>query len=79
MMLTVLPSESFEQQAEGDYRGIRLQTSQWASPVAVKPLAKLSVSPDDFPFLDQMNGHNLDEVMKRVEKNPDNFPWHAEE
>jgi len=33
-------------------------SNEWASPVAVKPLARLRVEPEDFPFLHQIGGHD---------------------
>jgi len=31
---------------------------QLASPVHVKPLARLEIRPEDFPFLSQIRGHD---------------------
>jgi hypothetical protein len=33
-------------------------SNEWASPVAVKPLARLRLEPEDFPFLHQIGGHD---------------------
>lgn len=71
----VLPRDSFEAQPEDDWRGSRLASTQWASPVAVKPIARLAVTPGDFPFLDQVRGHDQDVVAVRAARDPDAFPW----
>lgn len=52
--LYLLPRESF----------VRLEllpgvlSNEWASEQPVRPLAKLAVAPKDFPFLDQIGGHD---------------------
>jgi hypothetical protein len=74
-MIYILPSASFEQQGLEKHGHLQTEIAQWASPVNVKPLAKLSVTPQDFPFLAQVRGHNVDRVMERVKSDPDGFPW----
>lgn len=54
----LLPRSTFIQQPEipiGDYR---LQIAQLASLESVAPVARLPVAPEDFPFLDQVRGHD---------------------
>ena len=67
----ILPKETFEGEPTKPGR----KSAQWRSPIAVKPLAKISISPTDFPFLDQIRGHDMEPVIKRAEENPDGFPW----
>lgn len=38
--------------------------NEWASEQEVKPLAKLSLEPEDFPFLDRIGGHDDGELMR---------------
>jgi hypothetical protein len=38
--------------------------NEWASEQPVKPLAKLHLQPDDFPFLDQIVGHDDTELLR---------------
>jgi hypothetical protein len=71
----VLPRDTFEQEAPDNYKGVPEESEQWASLVAVKPLARLHITPDDFPFLSQVRAHNLRVVGERVEANPNGFPW----
>lgn len=74
-MIYLLPRDTFEPQPRGHYRGLDIEIAQWASPVAVKPLAKIAVTPDDFPFLNQVNGHDPKLVSERASRSPDDFPW----
>jgi hypothetical protein len=57
---------------------MKAQIEQWASPVDVRPLAKLAITPDDFPFLAEVRGHNMERIMERVRSDPGGFPWLAE-
>lgn len=74
-MIYLLPRASFEQQAREHYRGVEIDLAQWASPVAVKPLAKLAVRPADFPFLAQILPHDPAVIRERAAANPNGFPW----
>jgi hypothetical protein len=71
----LLPRATFEHQAPGDYQGKMLEIAQWASLVAVKPLAKLAVGPEDFPFLSQIYPHDPKTVSVRAASDPEGFPW----
>jgi hypothetical protein len=67
----LLPRKTFEAEETKSDR----KSTQWRSFVSVKPLAQIEVLPSDFPFLDQIRGHNVDEVQRRATENPDGFPW----
>lgn len=41
-------------------------SNEWASEVAIKPLAKLALEPEDFPFLEQIGGHD-DSILVRAQ------------
>ncbi len=71
----ILPRAGFEQQPQASYRGVDVETMQWASPTPVQPLARVAVSPDDFPFLAQMRAHDMAVVSQRASRNPTGFPW----
>lgn len=71
----LLPGDTFEPQPLQPYRGIQVEHAQWASPVPVRPAARLAVSPDDFPFLDQVRPHDPATLRKRALADPDGFPW----
>lgn len=57
-MVYLLPRTTFIRQPPIDFGAWRVHTSQLASPAAVEPLAKLVVSPEDFPFLNQVREHD---------------------
>lgn len=69
--LYVLPRKSFEPQASDPDNG----TAQWRSFEQVRPLAKLTVSPEDFPFLNDIRGHDTETLIRRAKANPKGFPW----
>jgi hypothetical protein len=52
-----LPSETFVAQPAATYAGRTARVPQLASPVAVRPFARLQVAPGDFPFLAEIRGH----------------------
>lgn len=71
----LLAGATFEPQPPIDAGGRRVQILQSASPAPVRPIAALAVSPSDFPFLDQLRGHNDVELDARVAADPTGFPW----
>jgi hypothetical protein len=71
----LLPRDSFEPQPVQTYRGAAVEVAQWASLAPVRPLAKLSVGPEDFPFLDQIRPHDPAVIRDRARADPDGFPW----
>jgi hypothetical protein len=56
----VVPREPFS--AEPATMGL-IDTGQWAAPTAVRPLFRLDVRPDDFPFVDLVVQHRPREPM----------------
>ena len=60
--LYLLPRASFERQWLTDDS----PANEWASFEPVQPIARLHLDPEDFPFLDQIGGHD-DGVMIRLE------------
>jgi hypothetical protein len=74
-MVYLLPAGSFEVQPPLTARGMRVQVAQAASPVPVRPAAKLAVGPGDFPFLEQVRGHDDELLRARIAADPDGFPW----
>jgi hypothetical protein len=71
----LLPRDSFEQQPPAQYQGRDILLPQWASLVPVAPLARLSVGPEDFPFIEDIRGHDDTVTFARARANPDGFPW----
>ncbi len=52
--LYLLPRATFEQERYAN----GLLSPEWTSRVPVRPLARLAVTPEDFPFLRQVSGHD---------------------
>jgi hypothetical protein len=42
-------------------------SSEWASPEEVRPLKRLAVDPEDFPFRDEVGGHDDSELIRAEE------------
>lgn len=63
----VLPRKSFERESSQTGR----ESQQWRSLSPVKPIARITVDPNEFPFLGQIRGHDPERSMA----DPDGFPW----
>jgi hypothetical protein len=74
-MVYLLPADSFEAQPPLAVGDEQVHIAQAASPVPVKPLAKLAVGPEDFPFLGQIRGHDDEQLHARMAADPGGFPW----
>lgn len=71
----ILPRTTFNQEPAQPFGGAEIIIPQWVSAVAVKPLARLDVAPDDFPFLAAVRGHDDERLMHNIKTNPAGFPW----
>jgi hypothetical protein len=71
----LLPRVTFEQQALLEKDGEQFEVAQWASLVPVRPLARLAVAPEDFPFLSRIYPHDPALLRERAARNPEGFPW----
>jgi hypothetical protein len=71
----ILPRDTFVAQPREIFHGVTVDLCQWASTVPVRPLAYLTVEPEDFPFLDQILPHEPRAVQERATQDPDGFPW----
>jgi hypothetical protein len=71
----ILPRASFEPSPPSTKNGIMYQTQEWASATPVQPYAKLTVEPDDFPFLAQIRGHDPEIIQQRAQADPNGWPW----
>jgi hypothetical protein len=71
----LLSRDGFQQQPPVTSGDLQVELPQWASPVAARPLARLAVEPADFPFLEQLRGHDDETMFRRARANPDGFPW----
>lgn len=71
----LLPADTFVEQPGGPYGGVTARVPQLASPVPVAPLARLRVSPDDFPFLEQIRGHDDERLAEYAQAVMAAAPW----
>jgi hypothetical protein len=71
----LLPDDTFERQPRWRSDGVEIESVQVASRVPVTPLAKLAVSPEEFPFLDQVRRHDPVRTRARAHADPAGFPW----
>lgn len=54
---------------------IKAHSAQLASFVPVQPLAKLTVTPEDFPFLPQMRGQDDQRLQEYATAMQTGAPW----
>ncbi len=73
----ILPRENFQQEPAQQMLGAEIAFPHWISPKPAKPVAKLKVSPHDFPFLLQVHGHDDEKLGELAREDPDGFPWPA--
>ena len=57
-MLYLLPRSTFTTQPPMELGSYQVHIAQLASFAPVQPLAKLTITPEDFPFLTQIRGHD---------------------
>ncbi|MDR1325708.1 MAG: hypothetical protein LBK00_06700 [Treponema sp.] len=54
----ILPKDTFQTQSDETIKGNKIYIPQLASIVEVKPVARIQVGPEDFPFLNFIRGFN---------------------
>jgi hypothetical protein len=75
-VIYLLPQMTFEQHPrQHANNGVTYEIMEWASLQAVQSIAYLRVSPDDFPFLAQVRGHDEAVIQEQAKANPDGWPW----
>ncbi len=74
-VMYVLPKDGFVLQPPHPLGDFIIHELQWANLNPVKPVAKIKVSPEDFPFLSQVRVHDNAVVEARAKANPNGFPW----
>jgi hypothetical protein len=75
----LLPKETFISDQPIPFGPARVHPAQLASLVAVKPLAKLAIAPEDFPFLVQMYTHDNNNLEIYAKALSEGLPWPDEE
>lgn len=71
----LLPRATFQAEPSFPFGAVEAFTAQLASPQAVTPLAKLTISPEDFPFLTQMLGHDDARLADYAAAMRSGAPW----
>jgi hypothetical protein len=71
----LLPRASFITQTPFPFGDFQVHVAQLASFEPVQPLAKLTVTPEDFPFLAQIRGHDDERLQKYATALETGAPW----
>jgi hypothetical protein len=71
----LLPQSTFTTQSPMAFGSFQVHIAQLASFVPVQPLAKLSVTPADFPFLAQIRGHDDERLEEYATALQTGAPW----
>ena len=71
----LLPQKSFGAQPPMVFGPNQVHIAQLASLVPVEPLAKLTVTPEDFPFLKQIRGHDDRRLKEYAAALETGAPW----
>jgi len=71
----LLPRSTFTVQSPIAFGSSQVQIAQLASFVAVEPLAKLTITPADFPFLMQIRGHDDERLQEYATALQTGAPW----
>lgn len=74
----LLPRTSFIIQPPMSFEAYQVHSAQLASFVPVQPLAKLMVTPEDFPFLNQIRGHDDERLQEYATALQTGAPWPGE-
>jgi hypothetical protein len=73
----ILPREGFVQEPAQPMMGAEIVFPHWIGRKPTQPIARLTVGPQDFPFLAAIHGHDDEKLTKLASKEPDGFPWPA--
>jgi hypothetical protein len=71
----LLPRSTFMTQPSMAFGSYQVHFAQLASMVPVQPLAKLTVTPADFPFLSQIRGHDDQRLQEYATALQTGAPW----
>lgn len=71
----LLPRNTFVTQPPLPFGSYQVHIAQLASFVHVQPLAKLTVTPEDFPFLKQIRGHDDQRLQEYATALQTGAPW----
>jgi hypothetical protein len=71
----ILPRKTFTTQPPMTFGTSKVQIAQLASFEPIQPLAKLTVTPEDFPFLLQIRGHDDQRLQEYATALQTGAPW----
>jgi hypothetical protein len=71
----VLPGDTFELQPPMRFGEFEARIPQLRSFVAIRPLARVAVEPDDFPFLSRIRTHDDDRLAEYAHAMETGAPW----
>jgi hypothetical protein len=74
----ILPRETFTTQPPMTFGTSKVHIAQLASFVPVQPVAKLTVASEDFPFLQQIRGHDDQRLQEYATALQTGAPWPSE-
>jgi hypothetical protein len=71
----ILPRQSFQQETPQKIQELDIVFPHWISELPANPVAQVIVGPQDFPFLDQIHGHNDEKLVQLATADPNGYPW----
>jgi len=71
----ILPRQSFIRESTQQVQGIEIVFPHWVGSRPAMPIAKLIVEAGDFPFLNQIHGHDNEKLSRMASADPNGFPW----
>jgi len=71
----LLPAETFEVQPPLPFGEYQVLVPQYASLVQVTPIARLEITPEDFPFLGSIRGHDDERLAQYAHAMQTGGPW----
>ncbi|MEZ4731503.1 MAG: hypothetical protein R3E79_30665 [Caldilineaceae bacterium] len=75
----LLPRQPFMTQPPATFGAGKVHIAQLASLAPVQPLAKLTVTPEDFPFLQQIRGHDDQRLQEYATALQTGAPWPSDQ
>jgi hypothetical protein len=76
-MVYILPRHGFSREPKQKVSGVEVIFPHWISDQPAQPAARIVVTPQDFPFMDQIHGHDDEKLIDLLSKNPGGFPIEA--
>lgn len=74
-VIYILPRGTFQREPAQQMMGAELHFPHWISSTPAKPIAKLHVQSQDFPFLAEVHGHDDEKLTNLAAADPNGFPW----